>query len=105
MPAGLGLGPEVVVCPGHFSRCAEADARGAFTVRVGELRTRNEGARNALGDPAPFAAYILASLPAFPPQYVEIKRVNLGLSSPDEARASELELGKNVCALGSRGHS
>ena len=95
----LGLGSEVVVCPGHFSGCAEADARGAFTVRVGELRTRNEGARNALGDPAPFAAYILASLPAFPPQYVEIKRVNLGLSSPDEARASELELGKNVCAL------
>ena len=95
----LELGPEVVVCPGHFSAAAEADARGAFTTRIGELGARNDGTRHALGDLASFAAYILASLPEFPPQYVEIKRVNLGLASPDEARVSELELGKNVCAL------
>jgi len=46
-----------------------------------------------------FVQYILGSLPEFPPQYVEIKRVNAGLLVVDEEKASELELGKNVCAL------
>ena len=44
-------------------------------------------------------AYILASLPKFPEEYVEIKRVNAGLVEASEAKASELELGKNICAL------
>ncbi len=96
----LGLGPEVIVCPGHFSGGGEADPRGAYTARIADLAARNEGTRCALEDRASFTAYILASLPASPAQYVEIKRINLGLSSPDEAGASELELGKNVCALG-----
>jgi hypothetical protein len=34
-----------------------------------------------------------------PEQYIEIKRVNAGLVEPDEETASELELGKNICAL------
>jgi hypothetical protein len=34
-----------------------------------------------------------------PEQYIEIKRVNIGLSQPNEQEASELELGKNICAL------
>jgi glyoxylase-like metal-dependent hydrolase (beta-lactamase superfamily II) len=95
----LGLGAGVVVCPGHFSTEAEAGPDGAFTARLGDLAARNDGARHALGGSESFARYILASLPEFPPQYVEIKRVNIGLSAPDEARASELELGRNVCAL------
>jgi hypothetical protein len=53
----------------------------------------------ALGDLASFASYIQSSLPVFPPQYVDIKRVNVGLLEVDEDRARELELGKNVCAL------
>jgi glyoxylase-like metal-dependent hydrolase (beta-lactamase superfamily II) len=95
----MDLPEDVVVCPGHFSSAEEADSRGAFTARIGDLADRNEGALISLGDLESFADYILAGLPAFPPQYVEIKRVNLGLSSPDEGRATELELGKNVCAL------
>jgi len=50
-----------------------------------------------------FAAYIASSLPDFPPQYVDIKRVNAGLLEVDEDRASQLELGKNVCALSGAG--
>ena len=95
----LALDPSVVLCPGHFSHPAEADERGAHTAPIDGLVSRNEGARHATEDADAFARYILASLPAFPPQYVEIKRVNLGLASPAEAEASELELGKNVCAL------
>jgi len=46
-----------------------------------------------------FVEYILSSLPKFPEEYVEIKRVNAGLVTPSEGKASELELGKNICAL------
>jgi hypothetical protein len=56
----------------------------------GALAARVEGA---------FVQHILASLPVFPPQYVDIKRVNAGLLRPSEEKANELELGRNVCAL------
>jgi hypothetical protein len=46
-----------------------------------------------------FIEYVLNHLPQLPEQYVEIKRVNIGLTQPDENTASELELGKNICAL------
>ena len=95
----LALGDDVVMFPGHFSSAGEADPGGAFTARIAALLTHNEGARRALKDAPSFAAYIMASLPEFPPQYVEIKRVNTGLIEVNEDRASELELGKNVCAL------
>lgn len=42
---------------------------------------------------------MLGNLPHFPPQYVEIKRVNIGISDPTPEQADELELGKNICAL------
>jgi glyoxylase-like metal-dependent hydrolase (beta-lactamase superfamily II)/rhodanese-related sulfurtransferase len=95
----LALGDDVHLFPGHFSSTDEADARGAYTIPVGGLPARNEGARRALGDASSFASYIMTSLPEFPPQYVDIKRVNTGLIAVDEDRAGELELGKNVCAL------
>ena len=39
------------------------------------------------------------SLPEHPPTYDDIRRVNTGLLQVDEAKASELELGRNQCAL------
>ena len=48
---------------------------------------------------AGFVHYLMESLPKFIPEYVEIKRVNAGLSAPVEEDAATLELGKNVCAL------
>jgi hypothetical protein len=93
------LDGETLVLPGHFSSFAEADASGRFAATIASLREANEGAKRAAGAPSDFAAYILASLPAFPPAYFDIKRVNLGLQAPDEAEASELEIGKNACAL------
>jgi glyoxylase-like metal-dependent hydrolase (beta-lactamase superfamily II)/rhodanese-related sulfurtransferase len=95
----LEIGGEVLLLPGHFSSAGESDPRGAYVVPLAALAARNEGARMALGDLASFASYIQSSLPVFPPQYVDIKRVNAGLLEVDEDRARELELGKNVCAL------
>lgn len=96
----LDLDAEVLVLPGHFAGFSEADGAGRFAATIASLRERNEGARLAASSAEAFAGYVLSSLPVFPPAYVQIKRVNLGLQPAHEARAAELEMGKNLCALG-----
>jgi glyoxylase-like metal-dependent hydrolase (beta-lactamase superfamily II) len=95
----LELRDEALVLPGHFAGMAEEGEDGLFAASLGELRQRNDGLAMAAGDEEEFVAHILASLPKFPDEYVEIKRVNAGLVEVGEAKASELELGKNICAL------
>ena len=95
----LALPDDTLVLPGHFAGLAEAGADRLFAAPLGELRRRNDGLVMAAGGEEDFVAYILASLPKFPEEYVEIKRVNAGLVVAKEAKASELELGKNICAL------
>lgn len=95
----MELPDETLVLPGHFAGLAEERDDGLFAGTLGELRGSNDGLKMAAGDEEEFVAYILASLPDFPDEYVEIKRVNAGLVEVKEAKASELELGKNICAL------
>jgi len=94
------LPDETVVLPAHFSDIAAADDKGVFHATLGELKHRNPGLLKLAEGEAAFCDYILANLPEFPPAYVEIKRANAGLASPDERKALELELGKNICAVG-----
>jgi glyoxylase-like metal-dependent hydrolase (beta-lactamase superfamily II)/rhodanese-related sulfurtransferase len=93
------LPDHVTVLPGHFSTAVEANAEGTYAATLGLLKRENDGLQMVARGEQAFVAYILASLPTFPPQYVDIKRVNAGLLHPDEEKASELELGRNVCAL------
>jgi glyoxylase-like metal-dependent hydrolase (beta-lactamase superfamily II) len=95
----LELPDATIVLPGHFSERSEADERGVFAAPLGELRARNDGLRMVARGEATFVKYMLDNLPVFPKEYVKIKRVNAGLVHPDEEQASELELGKNICAL------
>lgn len=95
----LALGDGVTVLPGHFSRLAEGDEASVFAATLGSLRRSNAGLAEAQKDEASFVSYILGHLPVFPPQYVDIKRVNLGLKPADDDTASELEIGKNICAM------
>jgi len=95
----LELPDDTVILPAHFSGLAEGGDDGLFTSTLGELRASNEGLLMAQKSEEEFVGYILSSLPKFPEEYVEIKRVNAGLVTVGEARASELELGKNICAL------
>ncbi len=95
----LELPDETVVLPAHFSSLYEADSKGSYQRTLGELKETNTGLIEAQKSLKEFSSYILENLPNFPEQYIEIKRVNLGLLQPDEAKASELELGKNVCAI------
>lgn len=95
----LALPDATVVLPAHFSTMHEADQQGGYRASLGVLREQNQGLRKAAAGEAAFTAYILRSLPQHPPSYDEIRRVNAGLIQVDESRASELELGKNRCAL------
>ena len=94
------LPDETLVLPAHFSDIAAADENGVYRATLGDLKRRNPGLRMLAEGEAAFCDYVLASLPEFPPAYIEIKRANAGLGSPDERKAQELELGKNICALG-----
>ncbi len=95
----LELPEATIVLPGHYAHPREANDEGLFAAPLGELKAKNEGLRKVQEGERAFVEYILNSLPEFPPEYVDIKRVNLGLLLPDEAKAQELELGRNVCAL------
>jgi glyoxylase-like metal-dependent hydrolase (beta-lactamase superfamily II)/rhodanese-related sulfurtransferase len=95
----LELPGETIVLPGHFSSPREANAAGLYIATLTELQRKNEGLRMTRKNESEFVKYILSSLPQFPPQYIDIKRVNAGLITADDEKAAELELGRNVCAL------
>lgn len=93
----LALPEDTLVLPGHFSQPREARADGLYAATLSELKQRNPDLQPR--SESEFAQYILSSLPEFPKQYIEIKRVNIGLLRPSEEYTDELEFGKNVCAL------
>jgi len=96
----LDLPEAITVLPGHFSNLDEADETGRFAASLGDLKKRNDGLVALQRESEEgFVRYLLASLPQFLPEYVDIKRVNAGLLTPSEEDAATLELGKNVCAL------
>ena len=96
----LGLPGGITVLPGHFSGLDEADETGRFAALLDDLKQRNDGLVALQRESEEgFVRYLLASLPKFIPEYVDIKRVNAGLLSPAEEDAAILELGKNKCAL------
>ncbi len=95
----LALPGDTIVLPAHFSHMREADDHGCYRAPISTLSSGNEGLRMLGEGEAAFCAYILSSLPEHPPSYDDIRRVNTGLLEVDEAKASELELGHNRCAL------
>ena len=95
----MDLSDDVIVLPAHFATLAEENGNGLFADSLAELKKVNEGLQMVEKGEEEFVSYILASLPKFPEEYIEIKRVNAGLVEVGEAKASELELGKNICAL------
>ena len=92
------LTDETMILPAHFSTLDECDRNGHCVACWAEVQ-RNNDSLSHLRSQEEFTSFVLSNLPIFPPQYVEIKRVNIGLSHPTEQQAEELELGKNICAL------
>src|SRR5574340_360858 len=73
------LPDETVVLPAHFSDIAAGDENGVYHATLGELERSNPGLLKVAEGENAFCDYILASLPEFPPAYIEIKRANAGL--------------------------
>ncbi len=91
------INDDTMILPAHFSVLEEGGEDGIFVAPYGVVKQQNDALkRRSLAE---FSDYVLSNLPTFPPEYVEIKRVNAGLVQPNEETASELELGKNICAL------
>ena len=86
-----------LILPAHFSTLDEAGSNGIFAATYAEVKSSNDALHPR--SEAEFTSYVLDHLPVFPAEYVEIKRVNIGLSTPCDGQANELELGKNICAL------
>ena len=96
----LELPGNIRVLPGHFSSLEEGDRDGLFQATLAALNRQNESLIELQRtSDSEFIRYLLESLPKSVREYVEIKRVNAGLSSPAEDDAATLELGKNVCGL------
>jgi glyoxylase-like metal-dependent hydrolase (beta-lactamase superfamily II)/rhodanese-related sulfurtransferase len=98
----LALPDSTVVLPAHFSHMREADDQGCYRAPISALRSHNEGLLMLSQGLAAFRAYILESLPEHLQSYDDIRRVNTGLLQVDEAKASELELGRNRCSVSHR---
>jgi glyoxylase-like metal-dependent hydrolase (beta-lactamase superfamily II) len=88
---------DTMILPAHFSVMSEDDGNGVFAQTYGWVLENNDALQYS--DKQDFLDFVLSHLPTFPKEYVEIKRVNAGLVDPSEDKASELELGKNICAL------
>ncbi len=86
-----------LVLPGHYASPDEANAAGIFAKPLDALFQENVHLQH--NERADFINFVLSHLPKMPEQYIEIKRVNGGLSHPTLDEADELELGKNICAL------
>lgn len=91
------INQNTLILPAHFSVMSEDNGQGVFAATYGWVLQHNDALKYS--DKQAFLDFVLSHLPTFPPEYVEIKRVNAGLVVPDEEKASELELGKNICAL------
>lgn len=93
------LPDSILVLPAHFASPEEANADFTYGKTLGELKKTNQELRLLQKPLEAFEQHIAQHLPQFPPEYIDIKRVNLGLLEPTEEKAEELELGKNICAL------
>jgi len=88
---------DTLILPAHFSSVDEDDGAGRFAKAYGQVRQENTALQHS--SKQAFLDFVLSHLPKFPEEYIQIKRVNIGLVEPTEEEASELELGKNICAL------
>ncbi len=93
------LPSEVVVLPGHFQSMRERNEHGIYSNTLKHIKASNPEFELALKSEADFMGQILSHARTIPENYIEIKRVNAGLIVVDDARAGELELGKNLCAV------
>lgn len=85
------------VCPAHYTARSESKDDGTIRRSLGDLLEND--AIVSMADEEEFVTYVVEHLGEPPPQYDDIRKVNLGRISPDAALLKELEVGRNECAL------
>ncbi|MEB3329885.1 MAG: MBL fold metallo-hydrolase [Candidatus Sericytochromatia bacterium] len=90
------LADDVLILPAHYAGVEEVRADGLVAGTLGLLRRQNPALQ--LDSEDAFVAFLEAHQREAPAIYQEIRKVNLAWLEVDEARASELDLGKNECA-------
>jgi glyoxylase-like metal-dependent hydrolase (beta-lactamase superfamily II) len=93
------LGDPVAVLPAHASGLAAAGSDGTVAGTLGDLRRRNRAMRLDLEAFVREAEHAAGSAP---PEYARIRAINLGRETAAESELTELELGRNQCALSRR---
>jgi glyoxylase-like metal-dependent hydrolase (beta-lactamase superfamily II) len=93
------LGDAIVVLPAHASTLAATGPAGAMAGTLGALRTGNHAMRLDLDA---FVREAEQAAGSAPPEYARIRAINLGREKATESELTELELGKNQCALSRR---
>ncbi|MFC7203734.1 MBL fold metallo-hydrolase [Haloferax namakaokahaiae] len=84
-----------IVAPAHFSNAATPAEDGSYTATLGYLRDTMQALHM---DRDEFTEFILSDMPPRPANYTDLIESNLGLQSPSDDEAFELELGPNNCA-------
>jgi glyoxylase-like metal-dependent hydrolase (beta-lactamase superfamily II) len=93
------LGDAVVVLPAHAASLAGAGPDGTVAGTLGDLRRGNRAMQLDL---AAFVREAEQAAGSAPPEYARIRAINLGRGTAAETELTELELGKNQCALSRR---
>jgi glyoxylase-like metal-dependent hydrolase (beta-lactamase superfamily II) len=88
---------ETRILPAHYAGKGERQADRSVSGTLGSIVQSNEPL--AISDPAQFREWVMTRLSAPPMAYRKIKAINVGLLEVDEHYASELEAGKNECAV------
>ena len=90
--------PGIAVYPAHYASESERRLGAAVGVPMQELLASNHVLR--IQEREEFIRFILDQKAPFPDAYRKIKALNVGLTPIDELEVSELEVGRNECALG-----
>jgi len=92
-----GLDHSLQIAPAHYTSRAEAKEDGTLLRELGDLLVNDPVV--SIDDEEHFVSYVVSHLGTPPGEYSEIRRVNLAWDNPDATRISELEVGRNECAL------
>jgi glyoxylase-like metal-dependent hydrolase (beta-lactamase superfamily II) len=87
----------MIVLPGHYMSWAEANEQLAFVSTLTETMLFNKYIYD-IEDKTRFLQFIKNNMRQQPDEYAMIRRINANLEQVDDAKAEELDLGKNECA-------
>lgn len=90
------LPDDVLILPSHYAGVDEMRPDGLVAGTLGELRQTNAALK--LETEEDFIRFLEQNQSEAPATYQDIRKVNLRWLEVDETRATELDLGKNMCA-------